>query len=203
MAYSCQFVQHVENSWNRLPSEKLTGVVAGEPPRLETTFQACWTEDSLYIRFLCEDDHVVATMTEHDDPIYQEDVVEVFVSPTGKLTDYYEFEVSPTGVLFDAFIHNHLNGSIDGDIAWHAPGFRAEITPYAEGWVSYIIRIPFADLDGRAMPADGETWLCNFYRIDDDREGNRHYWAWCPTGQINYHVPQKFGQMVFERRENY
>ena len=59
------------------------------------------------IRFDCEDPDIWATMTERDDPIYEEEVVEVFLSAgDADPTDYFEFEVSPDGVLFDATISN-------------------------------------------------------------------------------------------------
>ena len=67
-------------------------------------------------------------MARRDEPLYEEDVVEVFIDPFGGGTTYYEFEVSPRGVLFDALIHNTLDGNKEVDTAWIAEGFQAEVT---------------------------------------------------------------------------
>ncbi|MDR6879109.1 carbohydrate-binding family 9-like protein [Bacillus sp. 3255] len=197
MRYECRYIRAVENiSWGNIPSGRLVEVVTGGRPRLETRFRACWTTDALHVRFECEDDHVVATMVRRDDPIYEEDVVEVFLDPKGTGREYYEFELSPRGVEFDALIRNDLEGRIEADIAWDAQGLHTSVSDAADGWRHYELQIPFADLlEGSPLP--GTDWGWNVYRIDDDVEGNRHYWAWSPTGKVNFHIPQRFGTLVF------
>ncbi len=37
----------------------------------------------------------------------------------------------------------------------------------------------------------------NLYRIDRPLDGSDEYTAWQPTGKINYHMPEKFGTLVF------
>ncbi|KRE70063.1 carbohydrate-binding family 9-like protein [Paenibacillus sp. Soil750] len=200
MRYICRYIDEVSRvKWEDVQVGYLRDVVSADVPRLETRFRACWTAESLYIRYECEDDHVVTTMTRRDDPLYEEDVVEVFLDPFGGGTTYYEFEVSPRGVLFDALIHNKLDGNKDVDTSWIAKGFQAEVTPSNDdGWLVYDVRIPFADLDGAGVPHSGVVWHWNVFRIDDDRDGVRHYSAWSPTGIVNFHVPQQFGELVFE-----
>ncbi|CAN7381553.1 carbohydrate-binding family 9-like protein [Paenibacillus sp. LjRoot56] len=200
MRYTCRYIDEVSRvKWEDVQVGYLRDVVSADAPRLETRFRACWTAESLYIRYECEDDHVVTTMTRRDDPLYEEDVVEVFLDPFGGGTTYYEFEVSPRGVLFDALIHNKLDGNKDVDTSWIAKGFQAEVTPSNDdGWLVYDVRIPFVDLDKARVPHSGVVWHWNVFRIDDDRDGVRHYSAWSPTGIVNFHVPQQFGELVFE-----
>lgn len=113
MRYECQYIadEDARIPWDEIKPAMLCDVVTGANPRLETRFRACWTADALHVRFDCEDDHVVATMDRRDDPIYEEDVVEVFLDPMGTGKVYYEFELSPRGVEFDALIHNNLDGN--------------------------------------------------------------------------------------------
>ncbi|MGO4273689.1 carbohydrate-binding family 9-like protein [Paenibacillus sp. TAF58] len=249
MRYECRYVE-AENGivkWEEIMGNDLREVVTGEKPRLKTRFRACWTADALHIRFECEDDHVVATMERRDDPIYLEDVVEVFLDKSGTGAVYYEFEVSPRNVVFDALIH-YNGGDKEVDVAWDSKGMYTQASDGADGWRTYDLRIPFADLDwesgqGREQwqwqgreheleleleleqeqgqgqgqeqvqgqehkhelqengenqaPQHGAEWRWNLYRIDDDHEGNRHYWAWSPTGKVDFHMPHRFGTLVF------
>ncbi|CAN7661823.1 carbohydrate-binding family 9-like protein [Paenibacillus sp. LjRoot153] len=199
MRYICRYIDEISDvKWGDTQVGYLREVVSADAPRLETRFQACWTMDSLHIRYECEDDYVVSTMTQRDDPLYEEDVVEVFLDPFGGGTTYYEFEVSPRGVLFDALIHNRLDGNKDVVTSWIAEGFQAEVTQGTDkGWFVYDVRIPFADLDEAGVPHSGTVWHWNVFRIDDDRDGVRHYSAWSPTGKVNFHIPQQFGELVF------
>ncbi|MBA2943995.1 carbohydrate-binding family 9-like protein [Paenibacillus sp. CGMCC 1.16610] len=206
MRYECQYIadEKIRIPWDKITPERLYDVVTGATPRLETQFRACWTEEALHVRFECEDDHTVATMERRDDPIYEEDVVEVFLDPMGTGKVYYEFELSPRGVEFDALIHNNLDGNKKVDVAWDAKGLRTSVSDGAEGWKHYELRIPFADLregqEQAQVPRHGAEWGWNVYRIDDDTEGTRHYWAWSPTGAVNFHIPQRFGTLVFVKK---
>jgi hypothetical protein len=203
MRYECPYIadENVRIPWDEITPGVLYDVVTGANPRLETRFRACWTADALLVRFECEDDHVVATMEQRDDPIYEEDVVEVFLDPVGTGKVYYEFELSPRGVEFDALIHNSLDGNKKVDVAWDAKCLHTSVTDGAEGWKHYELRIPFADLtdeqEQARVPRHGAEWGWNLYRIDDDTEGRRHYWAWSTTGAVNFHIPQRFGTLVF------
>ncbi|KQX45994.1 carbohydrate-binding family 9-like protein [Paenibacillus sp. Root444D2] len=204
MRYECRYVD-AENGklkWEDIEVETpyLREVVTGEKPRLKTRFRACWTADALHIRFECEDDHAVATMERRDDPIYLEDVVEVFIDKSGTGAVYYEFEVSPRNIVFDALIH-YNGGDKEIDVAWDAKGMHTQVLDGADGWRTYDLRIPFADLDWERgenfTPHHGAEWRWNVYRIDDDLEGNRHYWAWSPTGKVDFHIPHRFGTLAF------
>lgn len=198
MRYECRYTEDVTKwDWSLSQVGYLRDVVTSEAPRLETQFRACWTKESIHIQYVCQDDHIVANMLERDEPLYEEDVVEVFIDPFGGGRNYFEFEVSPRGVLFDALIHNKLDGNIEVDKSWIANGFQAEVTQGENGLLVYHVRIPFADLNGADMPQPGAVWHWNVFRIDDDRDGVRHYSAWSPSGKVNFHVPQVFGELVF------
>ncbi|OPH48861.1 hypothetical protein BC351_38090 [Paenibacillus ferrarius] len=196
MNYECGFIEVLNIPWEKIQAHSLSEVVTGQKPRLATQFRACWTKEALHVRFECEDDHVVATMERRDDPLYLEDVVEVFIDTVGTGSVYYEFEVSPRNVVFDALIHNDLVGDKEVDVSWDALGFHTEVWLREDGWRIYDLRFPFADL-GQPTPNPGAEWGWNLYRIDDDVEGQRHYAAWSPTGEVNFHIPQRFGTLTF------
>jgi hypothetical protein len=187
--------------WDKIPQIILLDVVTGGTSRLSTTVQAFWSKssESMYFRFVCDDDYMVSTMTNHDDPIYEEDVVEVFISETGSLQDYKEFEVSPTNVKFDAQIRNTPPERLKVSTEWDAAGWKTEVywnedrTQYVSVW-----ELPFANFEG-GCPAQGDEWRMNCYRIDRGRsKESDQYTAWSPTGIANFHVPANFGYLRFE-----
>lgn len=195
LVYNCTFVAEEKGQipWQRIEPIPLKEVVTGKTPSLMTNVKACWTEDDIWFCFECEDDHIVSSMTNHDDPLYLEDVVEVFIDENGERAVYYELELSPSNVIFDAIIHNH-EGLIEVDLSWHAAGLKTKVDR-TERFSLYELGIPLTNF--KQMPVQGTKWLWNAFRIDEDNQGNRHYSAWSPTGEVNFHCPLFFGTLVF------
>jgi hypothetical protein len=173
------------------------------PPRLSTSVAVWFDRDHLNILFSASDDHIEATLLAHDAPLYEEDVVEVFLAPQ-PLTRYFELEVSPRGTIFDARVD-----SPDGDRAtmhvdreWTCEGLVAAVRKVTESdgasTIDTLLRIPFAAF-GSETPADGETWRANFYRIDRHPHYGDEFSAWQPTMKIpaDFHVPAAFGTLRF------
>ncbi|MCZ8511829.1 carbohydrate-binding family 9-like protein [Paenibacillus filicis] len=199
MKYDCKYVgeQAISVPWAELKAIPLREVVTSGRPKLETLVRACWTAEALHIRFECEDDHTVATMSGHDEPLYLEDVVEVFLDLSGTGEVYYELEVSPRNVIFDAVVHNDLQGRITADTAWHAAGLQTSVKKETDSLLVYELAVPFSSLG--AAPSHGTRWRWNVYRIDEDLQGVRHYSAWSPTGAVQFHLPRYFGSLEFQR----
>ncbi|RKN70634.1 carbohydrate-binding family 9-like protein [Paenibacillus ginsengarvi] len=196
MEYRCVLVPaQGEIDWDRIESAELNETVDGSPSRLRTVVKMCRSPEYVHIRFECEDDHIVATYENRDDPIYKEDVVEVFLDEEGNGTSYREYEVSPRGVIFDAWITKKPEERPAVDVSWNDDGMRAAVTRSASGTLIYDIA--FANETFDKPPVPGASWNMNFYRIDDDPQGKRHYSAWSPTGRIDFHRPDKFGTVQF------
>ena len=202
--YECQHIDidrfpSISNSvWDEVTAARLVDVVTGSEPRLSTIFRLFWNREraALYIRFDGEDDHAVANMTEHDDSIYEEDVVELFVSETGDLQTYKEFEVSPANVMFDAVIHNNpVDSPIRVNREWHAIDWKTE-TYSGDGKFISIWEIPFCNFTG-GTPSHGAQWRMNGFRIDRGNNGADEFTAWSPTGEVQFHIPNRFGYLRF------
>jgi hypothetical protein len=175
----------------------------GATPRLATSVTAWFDDDYLTVLFCSADDHVVATHLEHDAPLYEQDVVEVFLSPQ-KTSEYFEIEVSPRGTTFDARIESP-NGVREGmrtDREWTCEGMWAAVRKVTESGgsvtIDVVVRIPFSAL-GRDVPRDGETWRGNFFRIDRHPQHGDEYSAWQPTLRqpADFHVAAAFGSLRF------
>jgi hypothetical protein len=171
-----------------------------------TAFRACWSEQRLYLAFHCVDRDIQGTYLQRDDPLYEEEVVEAFLCPTGDLRHYYELEVSPRNVVFDARVFSpDLNrATMQVDTVWDCAGLLTAVKRNlprswgeADRWWSVEMSIPFAAFSEIAPPQPGSSWRVNFYRID--RADPPEFTAWSPTLEVpaNFHVPQRFGRLLF------
>src|SRR4029453_108241 len=126
------------------------------PALQQTRVRLCSDEAALYVRFDCEDRDAWGTYGRRDDPIYEEEAVEVFLAPgEADPARYFEFEVSPLGVLFDARIHNptSLRADLVGDPSWDCQGRRwaaGRGTERQDWWA--VLSIPWAGLGAGDPP---------------------------------------------------
>jgi len=175
-----------------LPAFALRRSGDGGPPKLPTSVRVALRGGELLARFDGRDAGVVATLTRRDDPLWTEDVFEVFLSPEAAPTRYYEFEVNPLGALFDARVDSPdgRRETMRVDAAWRCPGFTARVTRRRDRW-SALVRIPLAPM--QAPPVG--VWRANFYRID--RGSPDEFSAWSPTGADppDFHRPEAFGYL--------
>ena len=153
--------------------------------------------DSLFIRFDCQDRDIWGTYSERDDPIYDEEVVEIFLAPGPETpVDYYEIEVSPNGVLLDVKIHNpgSSRNTLLADFSWNCPGIRwtAQRDDTRHVW-SATLTIPWSGVG--AGDVLSPIWRANLYRIERPRDSSPEYSCWSPTmsDPADFHRPEYFG----------
>jgi hypothetical protein len=181
---------------------RLRRATDGKAPRLATTVAAYYDDQLLTILFSAADDHIVATHLGHDEPLYEEDVVEAFLAPRTR-RQYFEIEVNPLGTTFDARID-----SPDGiratmiAVAWECEGLvvaiRKMISARNVMTIDTVMRVPFASV-GSGAPGNGDSWLANFFRVDRHPGEGDEYTAWRPTMKDppDFHVAEAFGQLIF------
>jgi hypothetical protein len=199
-----------EGVWSRIKSLGDFVVAGGDgQPQLPTEVKVCWDDRNLYLAFVAVDTDIWGTMKERDDPIYQEEVVEAFLSTGGDVTKYFEFEFSPHNVVFDALIECPESGDrsrMTADTSWDCEGLQSAVsvvgslddrTDVDERW-TVEVALPLAQIgrEGRP-PGEGEQWRANFYRID--QAGDGEYSCWSPTlvQPPSFHVPKQFGVLTF------
>ena len=187
--------------WAGLPTLPPFQLADGSGPALQqTAVRLCCDAAALYVRFDCNDRDIWATFTQRDDPIYTEEVVEVFIAPgADDPTRYYEFEVSPAGVLFDGRVFNPTSTRADlvVDEKWNCPGLRwsAGCQDLERSWWA-TLAIPWA-----AIAPEGHRphlWRANFYRIERPRDGTTEFSGWSPTltDPADFHQPARFGRLT-------
>ncbi len=165
-------------------------------PRWPTQVAVAWDEARLQVFFACTDDDAWGTFTERDAPVWQQEAVELFLAAGEEVpAEYFEFEVSPAGVLFDARVANPHGDRIGMtvDPAWNCPGieWRSEPTGERADWRA-ALTIPWRGLDLDAPPA---VLRANFYRIERPRAGEPEFSCWSPTltSPADFHRPGRFG----------
>lgn len=196
---------HTEDPWKTpraCTPVRLRSALDGSAPRLPTIAALFYDEDYLSVLFSAADDAICATWLEHDAPLYEEDVFELFVAPVA-LTDYFEIEVNPLGTLFDARViaPDGNRQTMRVDRGWTCEGLVAAVRIRRESsgimTIDTIVRIPFVALE-RPTPREGEAWRGNLFRIDRSPGGDE-FSAWQPTHRrpADFHVPAAFGVLRF------
>jgi hypothetical protein len=195
------------------PAWKTAQRIAWGPSRYRTCFRALWNEEGLAVRFDACDDQPWHTMKRHDDPIWEEEVVEIFLDPASLGRHYAEVEISPVNVVTDLHIlepHPHLNG----DRSWNWRGLESTVIPgscegmTAGSWAA-LAWLPWSGLGSMAPevaasvpPAAGDAWRFNVFRIKRphgpaEPERDAIYAAWSTPEGPSFHEPAAFRRMEF------
>jgi hypothetical protein len=194
-------------SWDEVPPLALVRAEDGAAPGQATGLRLGWDERCLHVRFDCRDRDAWGTYRRRDEPLYEEEVVEVFLAPGAEdPVRYVELEVSPLGTLFDAVLRNPtgLRRDLTAETAWDCPGLAWEVGrlgPRQDWWAA--LAIPWRALEevfppaAPTGPAPPPLWRANFYRIERPRDGAAEFSAASPTfaRPADFHRPERFGTL--------
>lgn len=182
-----------KTAWGDAPVLQLVDNTTAAPPNNLGSVRVARTKTSFRALFELSSPEPKATLTGHKQPLYTEDVAEIFIDPFGDSSIYYEFEVNPLNAHLELVIRRTRYGARK-DFSWESPGFTSAVLRTSEGWNAEF-DIPFADLP--TSPNDSPAWRMNFTRIDRPTNAPRELTAWSPTGIAQFHVPSKFGEVRF------
>lgn len=144
-----------ESAWRAAEtSARFVDLVSGRPTRHDTTVRLLWDDENLYVAYAVEEPRVRAHLTRHNDPIYTENDVELFIAGDDA---YYEFEVNARNTVYEVFFlwerayesggfaarpefararlagfdgvgfHGHPRGPRLGHFQWRFPGLRSAV----------------------------------------------------------------------------
>ena len=182
----------------------------GDRERSQTELRVWYDDTAIYLGWTCTDKDIQATLTERDGNLWEEEVVEFFITPTPKELDhYFEFEWNPLGAVFDAIIHNDLDEDgvskgFNDDKGFTAKNMRSAVKVNGtvgnssgtdKSWQVEVM-IPFADL-GQPTPKPEDVWRGNFYRINRDKDQPDELLSWSPTMLDGFQQPSRFGYIEF------
>jgi hypothetical protein len=196
-----------EPVWQKAASTgPLVQTLTGAPGDFQSSVKVAWDDAHLYVAFEVRDDHLVSKFDKHDDHLWEQDAVEVMVDPTGDGRNYFEMQVSPKGVVFDTRYDSRRLPRPFGHVDWNSKlkaavdvrgkvgdgkpdeGYTVEM---AIPWEAFAAGSPPAK-----PPSAGDAWRMNFYVMDAREQGQRAV-GWSPTRTNDFHVPDRFGRVVF------
>ncbi|ABF41016.1 hypothetical protein Acid345_2015 [Candidatus Koribacter versatilis Ellin345] len=164
-------------------------------PQRQTEVQALWSTDTLYLRFRASyrELYTYPGGPERRDHLWDRDVAEVFLQPphqSGRV--YSEIEVSPNGDWIDLAIANGEHEDLRSAVK-----SRVTVDERAKLWTAEVA-LPMKSVTPMFDP--GQSWRVNFFRIEGP-EPSRFYSSWQPTNtpKANFHVPEAFVEMRFDK----
>ncbi|HEY3370176.1 MAG TPA: carbohydrate-binding family 9-like protein [Prolixibacteraceae bacterium] len=196
-------------------------------PLFRTRMKMLWDESSLYLLAELEEPNIWAYYETHDQVVYHENDIEVFIDPDGDTHNYYEYELNARNTLFDLLMPQPYRNGGQAKISWNSEGFQSAVSidgtlndpsDQDKKW-TVEMKIPFSDLhngDQVQVPSDGQIWKIDFSRVEwrtevidgkyqkmKDPSTGRAYpeynWVWSPTGLINMHYPERWGMIQFSK----
>ncbi len=146
------------------------------------------------------------------------DYFEVEINPLGTVLDL--FLAKPYKEGGQARLDWDLPGLLKGV---HLEGTLSDPSDVDRGW-SVELAIPWSELvhpdgpgEAAAPPEDGDVWRVNFSRVEwplevmdgayrkaaeptEDEPHPEHNWVWSPQGEIDMHIPERWGAVRFVDR---
>lgn len=182
-------------AWQRAAAiQRLVHSETGAPADGTTVFLRA-SGRALHVRFICRDRGRWCTHVRRDAPLWEEEVVEVFLAEgPSDPSRYFEFEINPAGALFDAVVDNPdgRRSTMRVDASWNAEGVMTRVAREPESWTAEMA-IPWGAITTlRSPPA---SLRANFFRIERPRDAAARFLAWSPTSADppDFHKPSCFG----------
>ncbi len=186
---------------------------SASPAKTITKAKLLWDNKYLYIAFYCEDRCIIANYKKHDSPLWREDVVEVYLDPGGKGTNYIEFDTNPLGTVTDILLDKPYYEGGHANYKWnlknakvgiHIAGTINNQKDVDTSWICELA-LPFSSIKESGSqavfpPKNSEAWRINLYRYDyyfKNKVEHSEITAWNPTYSSTFHIPDKFGKVIF------
>jgi len=190
--------------WTKARAVELVNSLDGRKTTVRTVARLLYDDEHLYVAFDCEDPDVWGTLMKRDDPIYNEEVVEIFIDANGDGRTYNEIEVSPNNTVFDAYFPARRQGM---DTSWDS-GVKSAVqvrgtlndpSDLDQGW-TVEMAIPIRRLAEvpHLPPRPGDRWRFNLYRLEHLERKRVEGQAFSPLYLGDFHHLPRFGWLVFD-----
>ncbi len=148
-------------AWGDAPQQAFVNATDMTQPEPEaaTFLRAIWTDTGIAFGLRCSEplpEKIRATRSVHDQDVYVDDCVELFIDAAGTRAEYAQIVVNSLGAVFD----RHSDEGAD----WNVAGLRSAAHVGEDYW-SVEVFIPFGSLPGLEKgPKVGDLWYANFTR---------------------------------------
>lgn len=195
-------------------------------PSFRTRIKMLWDNRFIYLAAELEEPDIWGTLQKRDEVIFQDNDFEVFLDPDRSGLNYCEIEVNALGTIWDLMLTKAYKDQGKPINSWDLQDLRTGIHIHGSlndpsdqdtAWIVEMA-LPIAELmTGRraeGQPADGIQWRMNFSRVEwqttvsgstyqkktDSMTGKKlpeMNWVWSPMGEINMHIPERWGWLEF------
>jgi len=176
-----------------------------------TELRMQYDENGLYGIFRVRDDAIRCVAKHFQDSVCEDSCVEIFLQPMHG-SGYSNFEINASGVLLSMHIEDPTR-TADGFRRFRyitedeASGIRIfhtlpdrvpeEINELTEYRVGFFLPFSlFREIYGAPTPTRGTVWRGNAFKCGD-RTSKPHYLSWNHLTELNFHLPECFGELVF------
>jgi len=187
----------------------------GSGHKPQTSAKLLYDETGLYGIFNVQDRYVRCIHKHYGEPVYKDSCVEFFVKPDSGM-GYFNFEFNCGGAFLSSYIvnpertpagfrefHPLPQDDVRNVIVHHSlpevvePEIIEPVTWTLEFFISFTV---FEKYAGHIGNPSGRTWRANFYKCGDETL-HPHWASWRPVPELNFHMPESFGEIVFEERQ--
>lgn len=199
-------------SWSNAPAMPIACVRPESSDHTpETALKLLYDNRGIYGLFLVRDRYVKCVATKWNDMVCCDSCVEIFIQPSGG-TGYNNFEINASGIMLAMHIDNSRRDQRgiaqsrflteqerEGIKIYHTmpDSITEEITTPIEYRVGFFLPFSiFRQTNHAPIPVKGTVWHANAYKCGD-KTSHPHWLSWRPVSSLNFHLPECFGQLIF------
>ena len=180
----------------------------GGEPGGSATAKLLWDDKNLYALIDVADADVASQYTQHDEPLWKEDAVELFIDADKNGHGYVELQVNPRNATFDSWFATVRPG---GNEKWDS-GMVTAVTVDGtldkrddtdKGWRAELA-IPLQAVKGeddkmdvRIPPRVGDSWKLDIVRVEKPKDGAVTASAWAQIDVSDFHALDRLVTVTF------
>ena len=177
--------------WKLCPELKLGKTESDDIGDLKTVARVLFDSKNMYLAFDCAEKDTGALVADgavQDDPVWQDDSVEIFVAPDIN-KGYCQIAVNSKGVVMDA----QSRAGEEPDSTWDAKAVAKASVVKNQRWI-VTIAIPLKSLGATA--GKDLTWTLNLNRTKPLGDNNFVESTWSAQGRSSYHDSSGWGKVT-------
>jgi len=198
-----------EKEWKDAPSTgEFVKTMDGAAGDQKTTAKLLWDDKNLYVLVDVQDADVASQFTKHDDPIWKEDAVELFIDADKNGHGYVELQVNPRNATFDSWF---ATVRPNGDPKWDSnmvtavtvDGTLDNRDDVDKGWRAELA-IPLVAVKGRddkmdvrIPPKVGDSWKLDIVRVEKPKDKQLTASAWAQIDISDFHALDRLVTVTF------
>lgn len=156
-------------------------------PSQATEVRLAYDDLNLYAAFICHEDRMdqlQGQYPKHDDKVWRDDSVTVFLDTKHDRKHYFHLCASAIAAKYES------KDVVDNPDSWN-PDWQVRVTKQAKEW-RIVVAVPFASM-GVGAPKPGTVWGADFCRHELP---HAELTSWSPV-RTGLHEPDRWGEIVF------